>query len=115
MGSITHPGHISLTWLPSNEQQKGIDQLIVETKYDKALFFFSTSPCPGLNAEDKPSNELQRYLNEPEIDHLSGDPLAWWVAHEYAYPHVAALPQKCLAIPGLHTTFRTCVLNCKDS
>ena len=33
MGSITHPGHISLTWLPSNEQQKGIDQLIVKTKY----------------------------------------------------------------------------------
>ena len=43
---------------------------------------------------------IDRYLNEPEIDHLSGDPLAWWVAHEYAYPHAAALPQKYLAIPA---------------
>ena len=43
---------------------------------------------------------IDRYLNELEIDHLLGDPLAWWVAHEYAYPHVAALPQKYLAIPA---------------
>ena len=171
MGSITHPGHKSLSWLPYNERQKGIDQLFAEMKnvsgsevivpsapvvhsdlndlgtpgakrpkvtlFDqaKALFSFSTSPRPGLNAEDKLSDELQRYriqhlcvcvwgggggaelciyfsmllllcvfidryLNEPEIDHLSGDPLAWWAAHQHAYPHVAALAQKYLAIPA---------------
>ena len=102
MGSITHPGHKSLFWLPYNERQKGIDQLFAEMKnvsgsevivpsapvvysdlndlgtpgakrpkvtlFDqaKALFSFSTSPRPGLNAEDKLSDELQRY----RIQHL---------------------------------------------
>ena len=31
----------------------------------KALFSFSTSPCLGLNAEDKLSDELQRYYGFP--------------------------------------------------
>lgn len=94
MGLITHPGHKTLSWLPSNERQKGIDQLFTEMKnvsgsemivptapaitsdfngpitpgakrpkvtlfvQAKALFSFSTSPCLGLNAEDKLSDEL---------------------------------------------------------
>ena len=43
---------------------------------------------------------FNRYLNEPEIDHLNGDPLMWWAAHQTAYPHVATLARKYLAIPA---------------
>ena len=41
-----------------------------------------------------------RYLNEPEIDHLSADPLAWWEAHCNAYPNIAILAKEYLAVPA---------------
>lgn len=46
MGSITHPGHKSLSWLTPNQQQKGIDQLFVEMKNVSG----SEGMIPGTNS-----------------------------------------------------------------
>eukprot|EP00731_Ephydatia_muelleri_P015654 Em0009g78a len=107
MGSITHPGHKSLSWLPPNQRQIGVDQLRLEmnnvsglamgvphveahgseihvtkqprltlSQQAKSLFSFGKSPPESVDSEQQLGDELQRYLNEPEIDHLSADPLA---------------------------------------
>eukprot|EP00731_Ephydatia_muelleri_P029103 Em0020g747a len=99
MGSITHPGHKSLSWLPPNQRQIGVDQLRLEmnnprltlSQQAKSLFSFGKSPPESVDSEQQLGDELQRYLNEPEIDHLSADPLAWWEAHCNAYPNIAIL------------------------
>ncbi|KAL5479771.1 hypothetical protein EMCRGX_G006663 [Ephydatia muelleri] len=131
MGSITHPGHKSLSWLPPNQRQIGVDQLRLEmnnvsglamgvphveahgseihvtkqprltlSQQAKSLFSFGKSPPESVDSEQQLGDELQRYLNEPEIDHLSADPLAWWEAHCNAYPNIAILAKKYLAVPA---------------
>eukprot|EP00731_Ephydatia_muelleri_P034784 Em0076g17a len=131
MGSITHPGHKSLSWLPPNQRQIGVDQLRLKmnnvsglamgvphveahgseihvtkqprltlSQQAKSLFSFGKSPPESVDSEQQLGDELQRHLNEPEIDHLSADPLAWWEAHCNAYPNIAILAKKYLAVPA---------------
>lgn len=53
----------------------------------------STAPLPLV------TNEVQRYLMEPQI-HQRDDPLSWWASKDVAYPCVAALARHILAVPA---------------